>query len=677
MALQHLRSSTANKRPTPGAMSDGQLALNTNLNSPGLFFKDSNGDSVKIGPIHVGATAPNATPGAGGQAGNSKGEAWLDTTATNPILKVWNGSAFVAVQPVGTGTVVSTTDTGTVTSTMILDGTILNADVNASAAIAYSKLAALTSANILVGNASNVATSTAVTGDVTISNAGVTAIAAGAIVNADVNASAAIAGTKISPDFGAQNVVTTGTSTAASLIPTSSSVPTNGVYLPAANTVGVATSGSGRITVDGSGNVNIDSGTVYVDAVNNRVGIGTTSPFSNLHVVSPASAAGWQIRTNSSGLDNESGFYRTASDNYELVLRNALGGLSYLTNTGGASTSTLEFIVQGSERARIDTSGRLLVGTSSDLSGGSTNTRFQIAASSGSGISTIAQIYSFNSGGGVAALDLCRSKSTTLGTNSAVANNDFIGSVNFKGANGSSYLQAASISCDIDGTVSGGGANDMPGRLVFSTTADGASSPTERMRIVSSGNVGINRTPAADALLDVNGLTRLGTTVTPYSTAIGAIASANGTTNTGNVALETVSVSSATRFHISFSNLNGVVGSISTSGSATAYNTSSDYRLKENVVDLDGAISRLKLLPVHRFNFIADPDKTVDGFIAHEAAEVVPEAVTGAKDEVDDEGNPVYQGIDQSKLVPLLTAALQEAVAKIESLEARLTAAGI
>ena len=121
-------------------MSDGQLALNTNLVSPGLFFKDSNGDSVKIGPVHVGTTAPNATPGAGGQAGNSKGEAWLDTTAANPILKVWNGSAFVAVQPVGTGTVVSTTDSGTVTSTMILDGTILNADINASAEIAVSKL---------------------------------------------------------------------------------------------------------------------------------------------------------------------------------------------------------------------------------------------------------------------------------------------------------------------------------------------------------------------------------------------------------------------------------------------------------------------------------------------------------------------------------------------------------
>ncbi|MBM4179755.1 MAG: hypothetical protein FJ211_10575, partial [Ignavibacteria bacterium] len=78
-----------------------------------------------------------------------------------------------------------------------------------------------------------------------------------------------------------------------------------------------------------------------------------------------------------------------------------------------------------------------------------------------------------------------------------------------------------------------------------------------------------------------------------------------------------------------------------------------------------------------RFNFIADPDKTVDGFIAHEVQDIVPEAIHGEKDAVDDEGNPIYQGIDKSKLVPLLTAALQEAVAKIETLEARLTAAGI
>jgi hypothetical protein len=99
--------------------------------------------------------------------------------------------------PDTTGTVVTTGDTGSVTSTMLLDGTIVNADINASAAIAYSKLATLTSGNIVLGSSANVATSTAVTGDVTISNTGVTAIASGVIVNADINASAAIVDTKL------------------------------------------------------------------------------------------------------------------------------------------------------------------------------------------------------------------------------------------------------------------------------------------------------------------------------------------------------------------------------------------------------------------------------------------------------------------------------------------------
>ena len=134
---------------------------------------------------------------------------------------------------------------------------------------------------------------------------------------------------------------------------------------------------------------------------------------------------------------------------------------------------------------------------------------------------------------------------------------------------------------------------------------------------------------------------------------------------------------SSSAAHQSFSNSNGVVGSIATSGSSTSYNTSSDYRLKENVVSISDGITRLKELAPKRFNFIADADTIVDGFIAHEAQAVVPEAVTGTHNEVDDDGNPIYQGIDQSKLVPLLTAALKEAIAKIEVLEQRLEDAGL
>ncbi len=122
---------------------------------------------------------------------------------------------------------------------------------------------------------------------------------------------------------------------------------------------------------------------------------------------------------------------------------------------------------------------------------------------------------------------------------------------------------------------------------------------------------------------------------------------------------------------ISFINGTSIVGGITIGASSTSYNTTSDYRLKENLTEITDGIDRLKQLQPKRFNFIGDTS-VVDGFIAHEAKQVVPEAVTGEKDEVLPNGDPLYQGIDQAKIVPLLTAALQEAVAKIELLETRI-----
>lgn len=114
---------------------------------------------------------------------------------------------------------------------------------------------------------------------------------------------------------------------------------------------------------------------------------------------------------------------------------------------------------------------------------------------------------------------------------------------------------------------------------------------------------------------------------------------------------------------------------ISTNGQTISYNTGSDYRLKENVVPLTGAKDRVNQLNAYRFNFIADStSQVVDGFLAHEAQTVVPEAVTNDKDETFDDGSPKYQLIDQSKIVPLLTAALQEAFAEIAALTARVEA---
>ena len=109
------------------------------------------------------------------------------------------------------------------------------------------------------------------------------------------------------------------------------------------------------------------------------------------------------------------------------------------------------------------------------------------------------------------------------------------------------------------------------------------------------------------------------------------------------------------------------VGSITVGVSSTAFNTSSDYRLKENEVPISDGITRLKTLKPYRFNFKSDPTKTVDGFFAHEVT-AVPEAIQGEKDAEE------MQQIDQSKLVPLLTAALQEAVAEIETLKTKVAA---
>jgi len=120
---------------------------------------------------------------------------------------------------------------------------------------------------------------------------------------------------------------------------------------------------------------------------------------------------------------------------------------------------------------------------------------------------------------------------------------------------------------------------------------------------------------------------------------------------------------------IAFVNPNGQVGSIRTNGTATSFNTTSDHRLKENVTADWNATTRLKQLNPVRFNFIADADTTVDGFLAHEVQSVVPEAISGEKDAVDDDGNIIPQGIDQSKIVPLLVKTIQELEARITALE--------
>jgi len=205
-------------------------------------------------------------------------------------------------------------------------------------------------------------------------------------------------------------------------------------------------------------------------------------------------------------------------------------------------------------------------------------------------------------------------------------------------------------------------------------TQDSTINPIERMHLTHNGILNIGRAVGGASFDPVNatgdvtaGIKLLGATssstpgdgfamIANAKTIVGIF---NRTNTTGAV--------------IEFKYNASVVGSVTTDGSGVSYGSDSDYRLKENIVGISDGITRLKTLKPYRFNFKSHPEKTVDGFLAHEVT-AVPEAIIGTKDQVDSDNNPVYQQIDQSKLVPLLVSALQEAVAKIETLETKVAA---
>jgi len=175
------------------------------------------------------------------------------------------------------------------------------------------------------------------------------------------------------------------------------------------------------------------------------------------------------------------------------------------------------------------------------------------------------------------------------------------------------------------------------GQLLFYTNGG---SLTERMRIDSSGNLLVGRTAQ-----------------TPY-TNVGFTVTSSGRTE-----ITRVTGGDAIAFYVSASGNN--VGTIVTNASTTSYNTSSDYRLKENIAPMTGALAKVALLKPSTYKWKVD-GADGEGFIAHELAEVCPHAVNGEKDAVDADGNPKYQGIDTSFLVATLTAALQETKALID-----------
>jgi hypothetical protein len=249
-----------------GALPSGITVVSSNIVDGTIVNADINASAAI-------ADTKLATISTAGKVSNSATTATSSNTANAIVTRNASGNftagtitANLSGNVTGnlTGTASAIAD-NTVTSAKIVDGAIVNADINNSAAIALSKLAtgALPTA-------------------ITVASAN---IVDGTIVNADINASAAIAGTKISPSFGSQNVVTTGTSTAASLIPTGSTAPTNGVYLPAANSVAISTDGSEQMRIRSDGNIGIGTtGSVDASLRNGKPITGAAVASANLTV---------------------------------------------------------------------------------------------------------------------------------------------------------------------------------------------------------------------------------------------------------------------------------------------------------------------------------------------------------------------------------------------------------
>jgi hypothetical protein len=612
----------------------------------------------------------------------------------------------------------------------------------------------------------------------------------GAIVNADINASAAIAGTKISPDFGSQNIITTGNINIGAgtgrldsngIIKTAhgtESAPShtfindtdNGMFRVTTNTIGFATGGSERMRIDSAGRVGIGC-TPTAQFDHNLIQIGNQA---TLGANASLSTTGQTFLTHNLYFDPSGNYqvFNTSNANEGTILRMFDGNFTFSNSPQTTGTPTV------TERMRINSSGDIGIGTTSMagklnvqgsaggvalqttdatnstfrishpsaavtlLSGGSSQhlalgtgfaEKMRIDSSGNVGIGTTSpgSPLTIDTGGTADALRIGNSAGTdtfirlgSTGTNTdthgvikydkddnylslvvageshggggiLIANGGNVGigtsspssklhiaenasgttdmlilHANADGAGENNGIASIKLMGDAEHAafIKGGHTTNGNTILTFHTDAhDSGKNPQERMRILDDGAVVINATARP-----VVGTEFLGVHGGSASNSVGIAAAVSH--NEGIPFFASNSSNSFADRLMRFAAGSGgdVRGTIIFNGSAMVYGGTSDYRLKENITSISDGITKLKNLNPINFNWIKDETNTnIMGFLAHEVQAVMPEAVAGEKDAVDSKGKEDYQEMDYGRITPLIVAALQEAIGRIEALEAK------
>jgi hypothetical protein len=739
-------------------MNDGQLAMNTNSASPGLFLKDSSGALVKVGPVHVGTTAPNASPASGGQSGNTVGEQWLDTSGSTYVFKIWDGSAWrsEAGEFVNATGDVMTGALGIIAGSAASPGLYFSGDTNTgiyspgadqvaistngtgrlfvdasgnltntrAIATAYSATNAATWTNGLsLYNSSTPGTGVSsfinFTGNANVNSAfGVTQAGSsyGDFVWASFNGSfsermrltaggalalgtSSVRGTSLLDargdiSFGSNanyygllsyNAATghiESTSSDGGFKWIRASGPATSMTLDSSGRLGLGTSAPWSTFTVGSGGTANPAATATIhqnthseyrlkltssayNADGNWLGLGFGYSDNYLKAGIIAEAKDGNARTNlhfcldgNANSDNaglgDSKMVITYGGNVGIGTNSAISKL-HVSNSGAegfeftpgsasntnllthynrngsfvyvnsqVSAASHQFFIGASEAARIDASSRLLVGTSS----GQGNSLLQIKGDSAGST-------------GVGSIFLQRGLSIAAISGSGTVDLAKIEFGNQDGAIG------AVIQANADATW---GTNDYPSRLTFSTTSDSSASPSERMRIASDGAIYFQ------------------TTATPSTSSYGTVISS------GNVFLHSRNTTSAVAQFYGSSGENRLLGNGSIQNTLNSYGAISDAKLKENIEAAGSQWDDLKALEVVNFNFIGSDQRQI-GLVAQQVELISPGLVEDVPD--DEAGTTSTKGVKYSVLYMKAVKALQEAMERIEALEARIAAAGI